>query len=90
MITAFTIGRVIRSKDSNYSEGDIVLNPFSPIAEYCVVPSALHIRKVDPGSKVPLPDYISALGNSCSYDISPPKDSSFYTIKLSLIVPRGL
>lgn len=64
VISAFAVGRVIRSKDSNYKEGDIVLNPFFPVAEYIVVPSAAFIRKVDPVSGVPLPDYLSSLGNS--------------------------
>ncbi|KAG6657790.1 2-alkenal reductase (NADP(+)-dependent)-like [Carya illinoinensis] len=62
VITAFSIGRVIRSKDDNYKEGDIVLNPFSPIANYCVVPAGSLIRKIDPTSGVPLPDYLSSLG----------------------------
>ncbi|XP_018848449.1 2-alkenal reductase (NADP(+)-dependent)-like [Juglans regia] len=61
VITAFAIGRVIRSKDSNYKEGDIILNPFSPIADYYMV-SELHLRKIDPASGVPLPDYLSSLG----------------------------
>ncbi|KAB1201974.1 (+)-pulegone reductase [Morella rubra] len=61
VISAFAVGRVIRSKDSNYKEGDIVLNPFFPVAEYIVVPSAAFIRKVDPVSGVPLPDYLSSL-----------------------------
>ncbi|XP_059450073.1 2-alkenal reductase (NADP(+)-dependent)-like [Corylus avellana] len=61
-ITAFSVGRVIRSKDSNYKEGDLVLNPFSPVAEHYVVPAELLIRKVDPSSGVPLPDFLSSLG----------------------------
>jgi len=63
VITGFTLGRVIRSKDSNYKEGDIVLNAFSPVAEHYVVPAELLIRKVDPTSGVPLPDFLSSLGN---------------------------
>jgi NADPH-dependent curcumin reductase CurA len=61
-ITAFSVGRVIRSKDSNYKEGDLVLK-ISPVAEYYVVPAELLIRKVDPSSGVPLPDFLSSLGN---------------------------
>jgi NADPH-dependent curcumin reductase CurA len=61
-ITAITVGRVIRSKDSHYKEGDIVFNFFSPVAEHCVVPSEL-VRKLDPTAGVPLPDFLSSLGN---------------------------
>ncbi|KAK6251674.1 hypothetical protein QUC31_013394 [Theobroma cacao] len=62
VITAFGIGRVIRSKDDKYNEGDIVLNAFFPVAEYCVVPSDVLIRKIDPAAGVPLPEYLSCLG----------------------------
>ncbi|XP_050248009.1 2-alkenal reductase (NADP(+)-dependent)-like [Quercus robur] len=62
VVSAPTIARVIRSKDSSYREGDIVLNPFGPIAEYCVLPSALHLRKVDPASELPLQEFLSSLG----------------------------
>ncbi|KAH7844490.1 hypothetical protein Vadar_028597 [Vaccinium darrowii] len=57
------IGRVIRSKSSEFAEGDIVINLFSPIAEYSVVPNA-SLRKIDadPTSKISLPDYLSSLG----------------------------
>ncbi|KAH7842121.1 hypothetical protein Vadar_001719 [Vaccinium darrowii] len=59
VLTEFGIGRVIRSKSSEFSEGDIVINPYSPIAEYCVVPAA-SLRKIDAG--ISLPDYLSSLG----------------------------
>ncbi|KAI9072992.1 hypothetical protein K1719_045025 [Acacia pycnantha] len=61
VITAFGIGRVIRSKDSTYEEGDIVVHPNCPIAEYCVT-SFLMLRKFDPNSGISLPDYISSMG----------------------------
>ncbi|KAI8009539.1 2-alkenal reductase (NADP(+)-dependent) [Camellia lanceoleosa] len=61
VITEFGIGRVIRSKDSNFTEGDIVINPFSPVAEYCVMPSAF-LRKADPAAGIALPDYLGSLG----------------------------
>ncbi|KAI4334118.1 hypothetical protein L6164_018849 [Bauhinia variegata] len=60
VITAFGVGRVIRSKDSNYKEGDVVFSQL-PVAEYCVVPSST-LKKIDPTNGVPLPDYLSALG----------------------------
>ncbi|XP_021822911.1 NADPH-dependent oxidoreductase 2-alkenal reductase-like [Prunus avium] len=37
VIVAFGVGRVIKSNDTNYSEGDIVISPVTPLAEYCVV-----------------------------------------------------
>ncbi|XP_028785706.1 2-alkenal reductase (NADP(+)-dependent)-like [Neltuma alba] len=61
VISAFGIGRVIRSKDSKYEEGDIVVHPNCPIAEYCVT-SSLMLRKFDPNSGISLPDYISSMG----------------------------
>ncbi|KAF7145527.1 hypothetical protein RHSIM_Rhsim04G0052900 [Rhododendron simsii] len=61
VLTEFGIGRVIRSKSSEFTEGDIVINPFSPVAEYCVVPTAF-LRKVDPTFGISLPDYLSSLG----------------------------
>ncbi|KAG4170823.1 hypothetical protein ERO13_A12G173933v2 [Gossypium hirsutum] len=62
VITAFGVGRVMRSKDEKYSEGDIVLNAFFPVAEYCVVPSSVLIRKIDPEAGIRLPEYLSCLG----------------------------
>lgn len=53
----------MRSKDEKYSEGDIVLNAFFPVAEYCVVPSSVLIRKIDPEAGIPLPEYLSCLGD---------------------------
>ncbi|KAJ0110471.1 hypothetical protein Patl1_02011 [Pistacia atlantica] len=65
VISAFGIGRVIRSKESTYSEGDFVLCPFLPVAEYSVVqPSHLHLRKIDPASGISFTDYLSTLGPS--------------------------
>ncbi|KAL5573339.1 hypothetical protein UlMin_022936 [Ulmus minor] len=61
VIQVFGIGRVIRSKDSNYAEGDMVIIPFCPLAEYCVVPSQMIVRKVDPEG-ISLPEYLSLLG----------------------------
>ena len=66
VITAFGIGRVIRSDDVNYKKGDVVLNPASPVAEYCVVPSQL-LRKLDHNSGLALPEYLSSLGGFIIY-----------------------
>lgn len=69
VLTEFGIGRVIRSKSSEFTEGDIVINPFSPVAEYCVVPTAF-LRKVDPTSGISLPDYLSSLGKILYSDVN--------------------
>lgn len=64
MIFSYGIGRVIRSKESNYSEGDFVLSPVMPVAEYSTVqPSQLRFKKIDPASGIPFTDYLSTLGN---------------------------
>lgn len=62
VVSAFGVGRVIRSKDGDYSKGDIVICPSTSFAEYCVVPSQ-RLRKVDPNAGIPLPEYLSLLGN---------------------------
>ncbi|KAK8571191.1 hypothetical protein V6N13_025746 [Hibiscus sabdariffa] len=62
VITAFGVGKVLRSKDNKYGEGDVVLCPFLPVAEYCVVPSGVVVRKLDPAAGIPLPEYLSCLG----------------------------
>ncbi|XP_039042326.1 uncharacterized protein LOC120181223 [Hibiscus syriacus] len=63
VISAFGIGRVLRSKDEKYREGDIVLSPFLPVVEYCVVPCSALVRKIDPAAGIPLPEYLNCLGN---------------------------
>ncbi|XP_068335898.1 2-alkenal reductase (NADP(+)-dependent)-like isoform X2 [Pyrus communis] len=62
VIAGFGVGRVIRSKDSNYVEGDIVVSAFTSFAEYCVVPSQFVARRIDPNNGIPLPEYISSIG----------------------------
>ncbi|GKV38271.1 hypothetical protein SLEP1_g46197 [Rubroshorea leprosula] len=59
---AFAIGEVIQSKDVSYSVGDIVVIPFCPVAEYCVKPADLFLRKIDPTPGVSELDYLTALG----------------------------
>ncbi|KAI9094284.1 hypothetical protein K1719_026866 [Acacia pycnantha] len=61
VMKTFGIGRVIGSKESEYKEGDIVLNQSAPVAEYCVTPSHL-LRKIDPSNGIALPDYLNSLG----------------------------
>ncbi|KAL9453662.1 hypothetical protein AB3S75_009297 [Citrus x aurantiifolia] len=62
VILAFGIARVIRSKDSRYSDGDMVLSAFLPVAEYSLLPCDLLTRKLDPALGIPFPDYLSSLG----------------------------
>uniref|UniRef100_A0A7N0TGB5 Enoyl reductase (ER) domain-containing protein n=1 Tax=Kalanchoe fedtschenkoi TaxID=63787 RepID=A0A7N0TGB5_KALFE len=61
VITAFGIGRVIKSLSGDFREGDVVTNPFSPVAEYYTT-SCNFLRKVDPAAGIDLPCYLSALG----------------------------
>ncbi|XP_054816413.1 2-alkenal reductase (NADP(+)-dependent)-like [Prosopis cineraria] len=61
VITAFGIGKVIRSKDSEFEEGDVVLHPYFPVAEYCVMTSHM-LKKIDPKAGISLPDFLSCLG----------------------------
>ncbi|WCJ37565.1 Zinc-binding dehydrogenase family protein [Euphorbia peplus] len=61
-ITAFGIGRVIRSKDSRYAEGDIIIDPSFPVANYCIISADSPIRKLESPPTIPLPNYLSSLG----------------------------
>ncbi|RHN75556.1 putative oxidoreductase [Medicago truncatula] len=58
----FAIVRVIRSKDSKYTEGDILLNGNGYVAEYSIVPSSDIMRKIDPANGISLSDYLGTLG----------------------------
>jgi len=62
VITAYAVAKVVGSKDSKYSEGDLVLAPSAPVAQYCIVPSSSILRKIDSATGISLPDYLSALG----------------------------
>ncbi|MED6161073.1 hypothetical protein PIB30_057343 [Stylosanthes scabra] len=66
VITAFAVGRVITSKDSNnnnkFVEGDFVLIPSAPVAEYSIVPDSQILRKIDAASGISLPEYLGSLG----------------------------
>ncbi|XP_044506784.1 2-alkenal reductase (NADP(+)-dependent)-like [Mangifera indica] len=63
VIFSYGIGRVIRSKESNYSGGDFVPSPVMPVAEYSMVqPSQLRFKNIDPGPGIPFTDYLSTLG----------------------------
>lgn len=62
VITVFAVVRVIRSKDGKYSQGDILLNPNAPVAEYSIVPSSQITRKIDTSNGISLSDYLGSLG----------------------------
>ncbi|CAK8535515.1 unnamed protein product [Lathyrus sativus] len=62
VLSTFAVVKVIRSKDSAYNEGDIVLNGFGVASEYSIVPSSHIIRKIDPSNGISLPDYLGSLG----------------------------
>ncbi|RDY14602.1 La-related protein 1C, partial [Mucuna pruriens] len=66
-ITAYAVGKVIGSKDSKYTEGDHVVIPSAPVAEYCIIPSSHIVRKIDTDSGISLPDYLSALAKSSNH-----------------------
>ncbi|XP_027343603.1 2-alkenal reductase (NADP(+)-dependent)-like [Abrus precatorius] len=61
VITAFAVGRVVESKDSKYTKGDLILCSSAPVAEYCIIPCS-GIRKIDATRGISLPDYLSSLG----------------------------
>ncbi|KAG5596453.1 hypothetical protein H5410_037685 [Solanum commersonii] len=61
VIRAFGIGKVVRSKDAKFSEGEIVTSRFCPVSEFGVLPSNL-LQKIKPDDGVALPDYLSSLG----------------------------
>ncbi len=63
VLKVFAIVRVIRSKDSKYTEGDILLNGDGFVAEYSIVPSSDIIRKIDPANGISLSDYLGTLGS---------------------------
>ncbi|GKA40136.1 NADP(+)-dependent 2-alkenal reductase-like protein [Tanacetum coccineum] len=80
VLTEFGIARVVRSKNSNFNEGDIVVNGFSLIAEYSVIPSDF-LRKIDPTANINLPDYINCLGPTQLKDEFGRYDEAFKTAK---------
>ncbi|XP_009601504.1 2-alkenal reductase (NADP(+)-dependent)-like [Nicotiana tomentosiformis] len=61
VIRANAIGKVIRSQNTNFSEGDIVTTYMFPVAEFCVMPINW-LQKINPTIGITLPDYLSCLG----------------------------
>ncbi|XP_016501650.2 2-alkenal reductase (NADP(+)-dependent)-like [Nicotiana tabacum] len=61
VIRALGMGKVIQSKDTKFSEGDIVLSRICPVSEFGVMPSNL-LQKITPAIGIALPDYLSCLG----------------------------
>ncbi|WJX69074.1 hypothetical protein P8452_53372 [Trifolium repens] len=62
VITVFAVVRVIRSNDSKYSVGDILLSSNASVAEYSIVPSSQIARKIDTSNGISLSDYLGSLG----------------------------
>ena len=56
------MGKIIRSKGSRFEEGDLVICPAMPVAEYCVIPSNYALRKIDPASGIDPVEYVTMLG----------------------------
>ncbi|GAU17114.1 hypothetical protein TSUD_106130 [Trifolium subterraneum] len=71
VITAFAVVRVVRSNDSKYSEGDILLNSNASVAEYSIVPSSIITRKIDTSNGISLSDYLGSLGIEVLADPKP-------------------
>ena len=63
VIRALGMGKVIQSKDTKFSEGDIVLSRICPVSEFGVMPSNL-LQKITPAIGIALPDYLSCLGEA--------------------------
>nr|QLI49062.1 alkenal reductase-like protein [Gloriosa superba] len=61
VITTLGVGRIIRSKDASYCEGDIVLHTSVPVADYCIAPATM-LRKIDMGTRISPLDYLTAFG----------------------------
>uniref|UniRef100_A0A7C9AYR2 2-alkenal reductase (NAD(P)(+)) n=1 Tax=Opuntia streptacantha TaxID=393608 RepID=A0A7C9AYR2_OPUST len=61
-ISSYGVGKVIRSKSSRLEEGDLVICPAMPVAEYCVLPSNYVPRKIDPASGIDPVEYLTMLG----------------------------
>jgi NADPH-dependent curcumin reductase CurA len=68
VITVFAVVRVIRSNDSKYSVGDILLNSNASVAEYSIVPSSQITRKIDTSNGISLSDYLGSLGKFFFYN----------------------
>ncbi|XP_034701467.1 2-alkenal reductase (NADP(+)-dependent)-like [Vitis riparia] len=61
VITTCGIGRVIRSKSSRFSKGDLVSTSFFPFSEYCII-EATSLQVVDQTAGIEISTYLSALG----------------------------
>ncbi|KAJ9176897.1 hypothetical protein P3X46_012162 [Hevea brasiliensis] len=62
VISSVGIGRVISSKDKNYKEGEIVLSFEFPVGEFCIIPSKMIMRKIEPVEGITPPHYLSCIG----------------------------
>lgn len=85
VIRANAIGKVIRSKDTNFSEGDIVTTYMFPVAEFCVMPINW-LQKINPTIGITLPDYLSCLGKYLTLLSYNSSHSFFKSTPLCLLV----
>uniref|UniRef100_A0A803L665 Enoyl reductase (ER) domain-containing protein n=1 Tax=Chenopodium quinoa TaxID=63459 RepID=A0A803L665_CHEQI len=62
VIVSYGVGKIIRSKDAKYKEGDLVVCSEMPVAEYSVIPSQAVTTKIDPALGVSPSEYLNVLG----------------------------
>lgn len=62
VIQSYGVGKIMGSKDNKYKEGDIVVCPAMPVAEFCVIPSSIVVTKIDPDSGIDPVEYLNSLG----------------------------
>ena len=57
------IGRVIQSRSSKFSKGDLVISNFFPFSEYSIV-AAKFLRVIDQKVGIEISAYLSTLGKT--------------------------
>ena len=58
------IGRVILSRSSKFSKGDLVISTFFSFSEYSIV-AAKFLRVIDQTTRVEISAYLTTLGKTC-------------------------
>ncbi|CAN0914489.1 NADPH-dependent oxidoreductase 2-alkenal reductase [Linum grandiflorum] len=59
---AFGAAKVSRSEHEDYEAGDILINPFQPVADYALIPAHPAIKKIDPSSQISPLEHLNCLG----------------------------
>ncbi|KNA23022.1 hypothetical protein SOVF_028390 [Spinacia oleracea] len=62
VIVSYGVGKIVKSKDEKYKEGDLVVIAEMPVAEYSVLPSKAVTTKIDPALEVSPSEYLNVLG----------------------------